>query len=124
MPSKNYRPLNSRFYFQDIADCGSKRELYCDLYITGHCSIALYRVAVFKKRGNTSLVSKTNSDFATVCNGLKLTASADDGIKRKNVSNIDPIYLWPKIHESVGDGSFEENVIDSRFYKRLAKNSK
>ena len=67
------------------------------------------------------MVSKTNSDFATVCNGLKLTASAEDGTKRKNVSGIDPIYLWPKIHESVGDGSFEENVIDSRFYKRLAK---
>ena len=64
------------------------------------------------------MVSKTNSDFATVCNGLKLTASADDDIKRKNVSGIDPIYLWPKIHKSI-DGSFEENEIDSRLYQRL-----
>ena len=66
------------------------------------------------------MVSKTNSNFATVCNGLKIDPSADDNMRRKNVSNIDPIYLWPKIHESI-DESFEENEIDSRFYKRFAK---
>lgn len=97
---------------QDLLNCPeTNRTTYCQLYIAGHCSVALHKAYIWKTGDEPS----KDAEFKMVCDKFTLDAKTDDAIRR-NISEIHPIYLQTQIIPS-SDRS-DDYMAGQLFYKR------
>ena len=111
-PEKKYTLI--LLYFQNLKLCETKRYVYCQMYIIGHCSLTLYKDAIWQYGNMTNLpLSYTN-----ICKGLKPQISDPANIPRQTISGIDPIYLPPVLRNNTHTDAmmmeFEDEMMNRR----------
>ena len=84
------------------------------MYIIGHCSLTLYKDAIWQYGNMTNLPL----NYTNICKGLKPQISDPANIPRQTISGIDPIYLPPVLRNNTHTDAmmmeFEDEMMNRR----------
>ena len=91
-------------FHQNMTSCGFRRVSLCELFMVGHCSLAIYQRLRLVPIGDTS-PQESDQSYLNICKGLTPHKPAQNTFKEA-IFDIDPIYLVPVSNENEVKESF------------------